>query len=379
VMPAGASGGVPATASREAEESMETLMDEGHTPGMEGRTGRRGWMRRAAVLAGAAVLAPFAGHGLAAPEKTRVVIAVGGRATLYYLPLTLAERLGYFRDEGLEVEIADFPGGAKALQALMGGSADVCSGGFEHTLQMQAKGQKLQAFVLQGNAALALALVKGRFEAYAGPKDLRGRRIGVTAPGSTTHMLVNHLLASGQLKPEDVSIIGVGTGASAVGAARAGQIDALSSVEPALVMLERSGDARVVHETYTTAGTRAVFGGPLPSACLYAKQSFIQSNPGTVQALTNAMVRALAWLQRASIDQIVAAVPPEFTLGDKASYVAALERLRPVYSRDGRILPEGVALTQRVTAAHDPAVRAAGGLQPEAAYTNAFVDRARVR
>jgi NitT/TauT family transport system substrate-binding protein len=135
----------------------------------------------------------------------------------------------------------------------------------------------------------------------------------------------------------------------------------------------------VVHETYTTAGTRAVFGGPLPSACLYAKQSFIQSNPGTVQALTNAMVRALAWLQRASIDQIVAAVPPEFTLGDKASYVAALERLRPVYSRDGRILPEGVALTQRVTAAHDPAVRAAGGLQPEAAYTNAFVDRARVR
>jgi NitT/TauT family transport system substrate-binding protein len=358
---------------------METLMDDGREPRTQAGAGRRGWMRRAAALAGAAALAPFPAPGVAAPEKTRVVIAVGGRATLYYLPLTLAERLGYFRDEGLEVEIADFPGGAKALQALMGGSADVCSGGFEHTLQMLAKGQKLQAFVLQGNAALALALVKGRFEGYAGPKDLRGRRIGVTAPGSSTHMLVNHLLASARLKPEDVSIIGVGTGASAVGAARAGQIDALSSVEPALVMLERSGDARVVHETYTPAGTRAVFGGALPSACLYAKQSFIQSNPGTVQALTNAMVRALVWLQRAGTDQIVAAVPPEFTLGDKASYVAALERLRPVYSRDGSIPPEGVVLTQRVTAAHDPAVRAATGLQPEVAYTNAFVDKARVR
>ena len=378
-MPASVPCAVPATASGKAEESMETLMDEGHAPGMEGRTGRRSWMRRAVVVAGAAALSPFAGHGLAAPGKSRVVIAVGGRATLYYLPLTLAERLGYFRDEGLEVEIADFPGGAKALQALMGGSADVCSGGFEHTLQMQAKGQKLQAFVLQGNAALALALVKGRFEGYAGPKDLRGRRIGVTAPGSTTHMLVNHLLASVQLKPEDVSIIGVGTGAAAVGAARSGQIDALSSVEPALVMLERSGDARVVHETYTPAGARAVFGGPLPSACLYAKPSFIQSNPGTVQALTNATVRALVWLQRASTDQVVAAVPPGFTLGDKASYIVALERLRPVYSPDGRIPPESVALTHRVTAAHDPAVRAAGGLQPEAAYTNAFVDRARVR
>jgi NitT/TauT family transport system substrate-binding protein len=153
-----------------------------------------------------AVVAPAG----AAPEKASVRIAVGGKATLYYLPLTLAERLGYFRDEGLEVEVVDFPGGAKALQAVVGGSADIVSGGFEHTIQMQAKGQKMQAFVLQGNAALALGLVKGRIDAYQGPKDLAGRKIGVTAPGSSTHTLLNHLLASAQLKPGDVSVVGVG-------------------------------------------------------------------------------------------------------------------------------------------------------------------------
>ncbi len=345
--------------------------------------------KRAVVLAGhrlsAAItllLASFVWASVAAgapPEKPQVVIAVGGKATLYYLPLTLAERLGYFRDEGLQVEISDFPGGAKALQALIGGSADIASGGYEHTLQMQAKGQRLQAFVLQGNAALAVSLVKGKFEAYAGPKDLRGKRIGVTAPGSSTHMIVNHLLASAQLKPEDVSIIGVGTGASAVGAARAGQIDVLSSVEPALVMLERSGDAKVVHETYTESGARAVFGGRIPSASLYARQSFVQNNPNTVQALTNAMVRALRWLSQATTEQIVAAVPPEYTLGDRASYVAALERLRPVYSRDGRIAPEGVALAHRMVAVHDPSVKAAAGLDESATYTNAFVEKVRPR
>lgn len=322
-----------------------------------------------------------AGSARAAPplEKPRVVIAVGGKATLYYLPLTLAERLGYFRDEGLEVEIDDFPGGAKALQALIGGSADVASGGYEHTIQMHAKGQRLQAFVLQGNAALSLALVKGRFDTYAGPRDLKGRRIGVTAPGSSTHMVVNHLLASAQLKPEDVAIVGVGTGASAVGAVRSGQIDALSSVEPAVVMLERAGDARVVHETWSEAGARAVFGGALPSASLYAKPAFLQANPATAQALANAMVRALRWLQRATTDQILAVVPPEYTLGDRAAYVAALDRLRGVYSRDGRISPDGAALAWRVTATHDPSVRAAGAPTPEATFTNAFVDRVRAR
>src|ERR1019366_9452152 len=73
-------------------------------------------------------------------EKPKVSIAVGGKNLLYYLPLTIAEQLGYFKDEGLQVELSDFAGGAKALQALVGGSADVVSGAYEHTINMQSKG-----------------------------------------------------------------------------------------------------------------------------------------------------------------------------------------------------------------------------------------------
>lgn len=315
--------------------------------------------------------------GAAPPEKPNLTIAVGGKATLYYLPLTLAERLGYFRDEGLEVEVLDFPGGAKALQALIGGSADIVSGGFEHTLQMQAKGQKVQAFVLQGNAALALGIVKGKFAAYAGPQDLKGRKIGVTAPGSSTHTFLNHLLASAKLKPEDVSVVGVGTGATAVAAGRSGQLDAIANVEPAIAMLEKSGDLKVVHETFSDAGTRAIYGGPVPSACLYAKQSFIQSNPNTVQALTNAMVRALRWLRKASADDVIKVIPAEYTFGDRAVYASVLERLRTVYSADGTFTPEGVERSYRTTAASDAAVRDAGtAIKLDESWTNAFVVKA---
>src|SRR5512134_950331 len=81
-------------------------------------------------------------------EKKRITLAVGGKNLLYYLPLTIAERKGYFKAEGLDVEIVDFPGGAKALQAMVGGSADVVSGAYEHTIAMQTLAQKVQAFVL---------------------------------------------------------------------------------------------------------------------------------------------------------------------------------------------------------------------------------------
>jgi NitT/TauT family transport system substrate-binding protein len=331
------------------------------------------------LLAIVAVLClAFAASAQTTPEKPKVRIAVGGKATLYYLPLTLAERLGYFRDEGLDVEVVDFPGGAKALQAVVGGSADVVSGGFEHTIQMRAKGQRLQAFVLQGNAALSLGLVKGRFDTYGGPKDLAGRRVGVTAPGSSTHTLLNHLLASARMKPGDVSVVGVGTGATAVAAARGGQIDAIVNVEPAIVLLERAGDIRVVHETFSEAGSRLVYGGMLPSACLYAKSDFVRANPRTVQALTNAMVRALRWLQAASNDDVLRTIPPEYALGDRTAYLAALTRLRGVYSKDGLIPPAGAELSLRITAEDDPAVRVAG-IVLDQIYTNAFAQKVPAR
>lgn len=341
-----------------------------------GRNNRR---RRliAAMAAGTAAAALGVTGARAAVEKPKLVLAVGGKATLYYLPLTLAERLGYFRDEGLDVEINDFPGGAKALQALIGGSADVVSGAYEHTIVMQTLAQKVQAFVLQGtNPGLELGIVKARAADYSWPKNLKGMRVGVSAPGSSTHMFVNHLLASVGLTPDDVSIVGVGTGAGAVAAVRGGRIDALSSVEPVMGLLAKSGDIRIVHETISDKGTRAIFGGTLPAATLYAKVDFIQSHPQTVQALTNAMVRALAWLQSATTEQVLATVPPEYLLGDREIYRAAFEKVRSAYSKDGKFSKKGIRSSYEVLLQHNAAVRRAPVLWLEQTYTNAFVDRA---
>ena len=112
-------------------------------------------LKKFAAIAGIAtigILATSSSTWAQALEKQKVSIAVGGKNLFYYLPLTIAEQLGYFKDEGLQVEISDFAGGAKALQALVGGSADVVSGAFEHTINMQAKNQVITAFVLQGRA-----------------------------------------------------------------------------------------------------------------------------------------------------------------------------------------------------------------------------------
>src|SRR5450631_4410445 len=214
-----------------------------------------------AACAFAAVALPFAVQAQGKPEKTKVSIAVGAKSGFYYLPLTIAERLGYFKDEGLDVEISDFEGGSKALQAVVGGSADVVSGAWENTIDQQPKGLQLQGFALQGRyPMIVVAIAKAKAANYKSPKDLKGMKIGVSAPGSSTNRMVLHLLAKDGLKGEDVSIIGVGTSSGVIAAVTSGQVDAVSNLDPAMAMLESMGAVTVIADTRTAKGTEAVFG-----------------------------------------------------------------------------------------------------------------------
>ena len=238
--------------------------------------------RAVAVLVAMSFAMPAAAAAGPKPEQDKVVIAVGGRSLFYYLPLTLADRLGYFKDEGLNVEIADFPGGAKALQAMIGGSADVVSGAYEHVIDMHAKGIEVQEFVVQDRYnGIVVGLSKEKARAYKSPKDLRGLKIGVTAPGSSTNFLINALLARDGLAPDAVSIIGVGASSGAVAAMQKGQIDGLSNLDPVITRLEKSGDLVPVVDTRTAAAMKDVYGGAYAAGCLYAHTDYLRKNPKT--------------------------------------------------------------------------------------------------
>src|SRR5215510_10174079 len=291
------------------------------------------WTLLAAMALAALAIGKTEAQG---PEKKDVRLGVGGAPALYYLPLALTERLGYFKEQGLNVEINDFKGGSQSLTALIGGSADVVTGDYEHTLRMQAKGQDIVAVIELGRyPGISLAVKKDRADKIKSFADLKGTKIGVTAPGSSTNMIVWYLMAKAGLKPDDASFVGVGTTASAVAAIQKGEIDGLSNVDPAISKLQSTGDVVVLAETRTTAGTGEVLGGPMSAAVLYLKREFAAKNPATVQALVNAFYKTLKWLDKATPGEIAEKVPQEYWLGDKELYIAAVKNNLQVYSRDG--------------------------------------------
>jgi NitT/TauT family transport system substrate-binding protein len=311
--------------------------------------------------------------------QTKVRLAVGGQPALFYLPLNVTDRLGYFKDEGLDVAISDVSAGGRALQALMGGSADVVTGSFDHTIQMQAKQQNITAVVQLGRfPGFVLGLIGPKAAAYRGLADLKGMKIGITAPGSSTHFMALHMMAQAGLKPDDASFIAVGAGATAVAAVRRGEIDAVINVDPVISQLENEKVIRIVADTRTEQGTRQVYGGLYPAAVLYLPPAYAQNNPNTVQSLTNAFVRGLKWIASHSAEDIARVMPPEHALGNMELFTRAIKNSLPMYSPDGRFTAEGAETALKVLREFDAGVRDAK-IDLSATYTSAFLDKAATR
>jgi len=325
----------------------------------------------AAYCALAAIRTASAADTLEKPDLTIGTASLG----LTYLPLVIADRKGYFKSEGLNVEIAAFPGGSKALEALMGGSVDVVAGAYSNTLTMAAKGQALVEFVEQIRCpGFVFDISKRKLDKVHSVKDAGGLNVGVSAPGSSTHMVLNYILTKAGVEPTDVSVIGVGTSAGAVAAMRSGQIDAILNSDPVVTILESSGDTKTFVDMRSPATSDAVFGGPYPESSIYTTAAFVAKNPHTTQAITNAVVKAERWIAAATPDQIADALPEEYLLGDRAMYLKALGNMRSCYSPDGLMTHDAAATVLKVLSAFDAGVRNAN-IKLETTYDNSFVQR----
>ena len=324
----------------------------------------------------AALLVSLLMSGLAAAQS-KITIAVGGGACLCYLPTVLAKQLGEYDKAGLAVELVDLKGGSDALKAVLGGSADVVSGYFDHCVNLAAKKQELQSFVVYDRyPGLVLVVSPSHNAEIKSIKDLAGKKVGVSAPGSSTDFFLKFLLKKNGVDATGVAVIGVGLGATAVAAMQQGQIDAAVMLDPAVTVLQGShSDLRILSDTRTEKDNQAVFGGDYPGGSLYSTAAWVAAHEKEVQALTNAIVNTLKWIHSHSPEDIMEKMPPEMVGKDKALYLAALKNTIPMYSETGRMDPKGAEAVLAVFSESSPEV-AKANIDVGKTYTNKFVEQA---
>src|SRR4051794_10468066 len=313
----------------------------------------------------------------AAVAQSKVTIAVGGAGCLCYLPTMLAEQLGEYKKAGVEVELVDFKGGSQSLTAVIGGSADVVSGYFDHCVNLAAKNQALEAFVVYDRyPGLALVVGPKQTGKINSVKDLKDKKVGVSAPGSSTDFFLKYLLAKNGVDPNSVGVVGIGLAATAVAAMEQGSVDAAVLLDPAITQLQgRNKDLKILSDTRTQHDTVAVFGGEYPGGALYTKSAWIAAHPKEVQALTNAILATLKWIHSHTPEEIMAKMPENLVGQDKVLYLAALKNTIPMYSTTGRMDPKGAQAVLDVFSQSSPEVKNAK-IDLSKTYTNKFVDAA---
>ena len=334
-------------------------------------------MRKLFNRLGATLLALALSSGLAAAQS-KVTIAVGGGSCLCYLPTVLARQLGEYEKAGLSVELVDLKGGSDALKAVLGGSADVASGYFDHCVNLAAKKQELQSFVVYDRyPGLVLVVSPSHNAEIKSIKDLAGKKVGVSAPGSSTDFFLKFLLKKNGLDPASASVIGVGLGATAVAAMQQGQIDAAVMLDPSVTVLQGSHkDLRILSDTRTQKDTLETFGGEYPGGALYSTVAWINGHEKETQALTNAMLATLAWIHSHSPEEIMAKMPEEMVGKNKDQYLAALKNTIPMFSETGKMDPKGADAVLAVFSVGSPEV-ANAKIDVSKTFTNKFVEQAK--
>ena len=329
--------------------------------------------RKLATLPVIAMLLLIGSARVAGAEE--VSIMVGGIEKQIYLPLMLAQRLGYFSDEGLEVEILSEPAGVEAADEMLAGAVQGVVGFYDHNIELQALGKDTESVVQFGQAPAEVEMVSNKHPEIKSFADLKGKNIGVTGLGSSTDFLTEYLLIKAGLKLSDVTPVPVGAGDTLIAAMQHDQIQAAMTTEPTVSRLLRTGLARILVDTRTLSGTVAALGGTYPAACLYMQTIWVETHKSTVQKLVNALVRTMHFISTHSAAEIAAEMPADYYVGDKALYVDALAYGKVMFTPDGRMPPDGPATVLSVLSVIKPEVRDRP-IDLAKTFTSEFVDRA---
>jgi NitT/TauT family transport system substrate-binding protein len=288
-----------------------------------------------ALSLGAAVLA--ASSALAADKVT---IIVGGFEKQIYLPAKLAQSLGYFTAEGVDVELLNEASGVDAENEMLAGAVQGVVGFYDHCVDLQTKGKFVQSVVQFSQAPGEVELISTKHPEIQSMADLRGKSLGVTGLGSSTNFLSQYLMVKAGVPLGEFSTIPVGAGTTFIAAMTQDKIQAGMTTEPTISRLLKTGEARVLVDMRTLEKTKQALGGPYPAASLYMPTDWVNKNKPTVQKLANAFVKTLKYINTHSAAEIAEKMPKDFFAGDKDGYIKALADGKAMFTADG-VMPAG--------------------------------------
>ena len=306
---------------------------------------------------------------------TSIKLMVGGLNKQIYLPNMLAQRLGYFKAENLNVTLIDEGSGQASEEEVVAGNVDAGSGAYSHPMVLNTLGKKIETICQFGIAPGEAEVVDASLTNITGPKDLAGKNLGVTDIGSGTHVLTQAILGTAGVDPKNAKYVAVGAGDTFIAAIQQKKIAAGMTTFPTISRLVNSGKGKILVSLLTPADTRAALGGDYPFIGIFAKNDWVNSNKDVAQRLVNAYVKTLKYIHSHTAAEIADQMPADYYAGDKASYIADLNSQLSIFGTDCRMPAGGPETVQKIAKQFVSSYKGKSANLSET-YTNEFADKA---
>ncbi|MEW1736533.1 ABC transporter substrate-binding protein [Nocardia beijingensis] len=309
--------------------------------------------------------------------RPQITIMVGGLEKVIYLPAVLTRQLGFFERNDIDVTLLGEQSGATAETALLTGDVQGVVGFYDHTIDLQAKDQCIRSVVQMSDVPGEVELVSKADADITSVADLRGKKLGVTSLGSSTDFLTQALTGQAGMGTADYTRVKVGAGQTFIAGMNHDGIDAGMTTDPTVAQMVNSGDARILVDLRTEAGTRAALGGLYPATSLYMSCATIDAHPDIVRKLAAAFVQTLRWIRTHTPEEIAEKMPPQYASAGKDLYVQSIRDSIGMFNGDGLMKPEGAQNVLEILGKYSKNVRPVRDrIDLSATYTTRFVEEA---
>lgn len=334
-------------------------------------------MTRTGLASALAVVALSATALASSPSwaADKISIIVGGMEKQIYLPPVLCEKLGYFKEQGLDVELVNSRAGVEAENELLAGAVQGVVGFYDHTIDLQAKGKSITSIVQFSQAPGEVEMLSTKADDVKTPADFKSKTLGVTGLGSSTDFLTQYIVTRAGLKPGEFTLLPVGAGNTFIAAIKQGEIQAGMTTEPTIGQLLKMNAATVMVDLRTPESTKAALGGPYPAASFYVQSAWLDGHKDEAQKLANALVKTMHWIHDHSADEIASEMPKDYYVGDRALYVKGLADGKAMFTADGAMPADGPETVLKVLSSFSRNLKGKT-VDLSKTYTRTFVDAA---
>ncbi|MER5466006.1 ABC transporter substrate-binding protein [Streptomyces sp. NPDC002668] len=306
----------------------------------------------------------------------KVKVMVGGLDKVIYLPAMLTQQLGYFKEQGIDVQLLTEPAGVQATTSLVSGDVQGVVGFYDHTLDLQVKGKQVESVVQFSHAPGEVEVVSNKAAGdITSPKDFKGQKLGVTGLGSSTDFLTKYLAVNDGVKTSEFTPVAVGAGQTFISALQQGAIQGGMTTDPTVAQILDKKLGKVLIDMRTPEGSKKALGGPYPSSSLYMNTDWVNSHKAQVQKLATAFVKTLKWMSTHTPEEIAAKMPADYAKGGKELYAQSIKSTLPMFTADGVMPANGPETVERVLKAFNPNLKNAT-VDLSKTYTTEFVKNA---